>query len=176
MEMYRREFGKLAFAGAIGITTGLASSNRKTLSGEGADRLSMHLFSEHLQFLNFKDMAEVTAKMGFDRVDLTARDKGHVQPERAVDDLPKAAEAINEADLKPNMLVSGVTSFSQGNSIQSLKTASQLGFKHYRMGFFRPKKGQSMQKILFHGNDAIDELEKFNLSQGQHGAFQNHAG
>ena len=105
MEMYRREFGKLAFAGAIGITTGLASSNRKTLSGKGVD-----LFSKHLQFFNFKDMAEVTAEMVFDGVELTARDKGHVEPERAVDDLPKAAEAINVADLKPNVLVSGITS------------------------------------------------------------------
>ena len=145
MEMYRREFGKLAFAGAIGLTTGLASSNRKTMSGKGTDRLSVHLFSKHLQFLNFKDMAEVTAEMGFDGVDLTVRDKGHVEPERAVDDLPKAAEAINVADLKPNMLISGINSFSEGPSIQSLKTAAQLGFKHSRMGSFRPKKGRSMQ-------------------------------
>ena len=116
--MYRREFGKLAFAGAIGITTGLGFSNRKTLSGKGADRLSVHLFSKHLQFLNFKDIAEVTAEMGFDGVELTVGDKGHVEPERAVDDLPKAAEAINVADLKPNILVSGITSFSEGYSMQ----------------------------------------------------------
>ncbi|RPF78986.1 MAG: hypothetical protein CBC31_005660 [Verrucomicrobia bacterium TMED71] len=146
------------------------------MSGKGADRLSVHLFSKHLQFLNFTDMAEVTAEMGFDGVDLTARDKGHVEPERAVDDLPKAAEAIKGADLKPNMLVSGITSLSDGTSIQYLKTDDQLGFKYYRMGYFRPKKGQSMQEILFHGNDALDELEKFNRSQGQHGAYQNHAG
>ena len=120
--MYRREFGKLAFAGAIGITTGLGSSNRKTLSGKGADRLSVHLFFKHLQFLNFKDIAEVTAEMGFDGVELTVGDKGHVEPERAVDDLPKAAEAINVADLKPNILVSGITNFSEGDSIQYLNT------------------------------------------------------
>ncbi len=176
MEMYRREFRKLAFAGTIRITTGLASSKRKTMSGKGADRLSVHLFSKHLQFLNFTDIAEVTAEMGFDGVDLTVRDKGHVEPERAVDDLPKAAEAINVADLKPNMLISGINSFSEGPSIQSLKTAAQLGFKHSRMGSFRPKKGRSMQEILSHGNDALDELEKFNRSQGQHVAYQNHAG
>ena len=176
MKVYRREFGKLAFAGAIGLTTGLASSNGKTMSEKGADRLSVHLFSKHLQFLNYKDMAEVTAEMGFDGVDLTVRVKGHVEPERAVDDLPKAAEAIKGADLKPNMLVSGITSVSDGTSIQSLKTAAQLGFKHYRMGYFRPKKGQSMQEILFQCNDGLDELEKFNRSQGLHGAYQNHAG
>ena len=51
-----------------------------------------------------------------------------------------------------------------------------MGFKHSRMGSFRPKKGRSRQEILFHGNDALDELEKFNRSQGQHGAYQNHAG
>ena len=33
-----------------------------------------------------------------------------------------------------------------------------------------------MQEILFQDNDSLDELEKFNRSQGLHGAYQNHAG
>ncbi len=109
--MYRREFRKLAFAGANRLTTGLASSDRKTMSGKIANQLSVHLFSKHPQFLKYKGMAEVTAEMGFDGVDLTVREKGNVEPERAVDDLPKAAEAIKLAELKSNMLVSGITSF-----------------------------------------------------------------
>ena len=147
MEMYRREFGKLAFEGAIGLTTGLASSNRKTMSGKGTDRLSVHLFSKHLQFLNFKDMAEVTAEMGFDGVDLTVRDKGHVEPERAVDDLPKAAEAIKGADLKPNMFVFGIRSFSDGTSKQTLNTSAQLGLSTIVWGIFGPRKGRTCRKF-----------------------------
>lgn len=140
------------------------------------DKLSVHLFSKHLQFLNYREMAEATAEMGFDGVDLTVRPKGHVEPSRAVDDLPKAADAIKAAGLMPNMLVSGITSVSDKDSIQSLKTASRLGFKHYRMGYFRPKKGQSMQEILSQSDAELDELEQFNQSQGLHGAYQNHAG
>ncbi len=176
MAIHRREFGKLAFAGAIGLTTGIASLRARTMSVKEDDKLSVHLFSKHLQFLDYKEMAEATAELGFDGVDLTVRPKGHVEPSRAADDLPKAADAIKAAGLKPNMLVSGITSISDSDSIQSLKTAAQLGFKHYRMGYFRPKKGQSMQEILSQSDAALDELEKFNQSQGLHGAYQNHAG
>ena len=44
--------------------------------------LKIHIFSKHLQFLIYKDMAEAAAEMGFDGIDLTVRPNGHVLPER----------------------------------------------------------------------------------------------
>jgi L-ribulose-5-phosphate 3-epimerase len=38
-----------------------------------ADRLKINIFSKHLQFLNYYDLAEAAAEMGFDGIDLTVR-------------------------------------------------------------------------------------------------------
>ena len=58
------------------------------------DNLNISVFSKHLQFLDYQDMANMAAQIGFDGVDLTVRPKGHVLPERVNQDLPKAIDAI----------------------------------------------------------------------------------
>ena len=60
--------------------------------------LKIYIFSKHLQFLNYQDMAEAAAEMGFDGIDLTVRPKGHVLPERVETDLPKAVEAMKKGE------------------------------------------------------------------------------
>ncbi len=174
--MDRRSFGKLAIGGAIGA---LASSVR--LAGNvdadsAEDRLSVHIFSKHLQFLDYRDMAEAAAEIGFDGIDLTVRPGGHVLPERAEEDLPSAAEAIRSVGFEPNMLVSRITSVSDKVGIQSLRTASELGFKRYRMGYYRPDESKDLEQNLNHCAGELKELAAFNQEVGLHGAYQNHAG
>ena len=171
MHFNRREFGKLA---ALGIA-GLAVNSGRAVT-DNSDRLNVNLFSKHLQFLDYQDMADATAEMGFDGVDLTVRPGGHVLPERAEDDLPKAVEAIKRAGMSPKMLVSRLTSVDDKDGIQSLKTAAKLGFTHYRTGNFRPRKGTSFLENLEFCQNELDGLEAFNREQGLHGAYQNHAG
>ena len=171
MQFNRREFGKLA---ALGIA-GLAVISGRAVT-DNSDRLNVNLFSKHLQFLDYQDMANATAEMGFDGVDLTVRPGGHVLPERAEDDLPKAVEAIKRAGMSPKMLVSRVTSVDDKDGIQSLKTAAKLGFTYYRTGYFRPIKGNSLLENLDFCQKELDGLEAFNREQGLHGAYQNHAG
>ena len=49
-------------------------------------------FSKHLQWLDWEQMAETAAELGFDGIDLTVREGGHVEPERVKEDLPKVAK------------------------------------------------------------------------------------
>ena len=44
--------------------------------------------------LDWSDLGRAVKDTGFDGVDLTVRPGGHVLPERAADDLPRAIEAI----------------------------------------------------------------------------------
>ena len=171
MQFNRREFGKLAALGIAGLAVN--SSRAET---DNSDRLNVNLFSKHLQFLDYQDMADATAEMGFDGVDLTVRPGGHVLPERAEDDLPKAVEAIKRAGMSPKMLVSRLTSVDDKDGIQSLKTAAKLGFTHYRTGNFRPRKGTSLLENLEFCQNELDGLEAFNREQGLHGAYHNHPG
>ena len=73
-----------------------AGTRQKPLA---ASPLKVHVFSKHLQFLNYQDMAAAARDIGFDGVDLAVRPKGHVLPERVETDLPKAVEAIRKAGL-----------------------------------------------------------------------------
>lgn len=63
--------------------------------------LKIHIFSKHLQFLNYQDMAEAAAEIGFDGVDLAVRPGGHVVPEKVGNDLPKAVKALEKVDFAP---------------------------------------------------------------------------
>lgn len=138
--------------------------------------LEVHLFSKHLQFLNYKSLSEATRVMGFDGLDLTVRPGGHVLPERVAEDLPKAVEAMKSYGLSPKLMTTTVTDAGNAQTEAILKTAAQLGIQYYRMGWLKyPEKGP-----LPHSIEAFSQqfksLEKMNKKLGIHGAYQNHSG
>lgn len=170
MKLNRREFAKLATMGA------LAATQKSFGSPSDTDRLEVHVFSKVLEFLDYKEMAEAAAEAGYDGVDLTVRPGGHVLPERAEDDLPRAAEAIEAAGLKKQMIVTRVTNANDELGIRSLEIASRLGFKDYRMGYMKYDRSLSWQDNLDTYRRALEELRDINQSLNLHGAYQNHSG
>src|SRR5262245_36164496 len=57
-------------------------------------------FEKPLQFLNYDELAEVLAELGFDGIEATVRPGGHVLPERVEDDLPRFVEALKKRGLE----------------------------------------------------------------------------
>ncbi len=176
MTMNRRDFGKLALAGAAGFAAGPLAFNASAASKPGDDRLRVYVFSKHLQFLNYRDMSEATADLGFDGLDLTVRPGGHVEPARAEEDLPKAVEAMSAHGLDPKMFVSRITNVDDKDGIQSLKTAARLGFGYYRTGYYKPDKDGGLRENLTRSVAEFRKLAAFNKKKGLHGAYQNHSG
>ena len=82
----RRKFVKLS-AVAVGSLPLMGFSNPifNTITTP-SDELTISLFSKHLQFLDYNEVASAVAEMGFDGLDLTVRPKGHVLPKRVTDD------------------------------------------------------------------------------------------
>ena len=112
------------------------------------DAFKISIFSKHLQWLDYKEMAKVVAELGFDGVDLTVRPQGHVLPERVEEDLPKAVEAINKAGKKVYMLTTAINNADDPVSEKILKTASSLGIHHYRMGYGYYDKKRSVEESI----------------------------
>jgi len=140
-----------------------------------SEDLKVSIFSKHLQFLNYNDMASAAAEMGFDGVELTVRKKGHVLPENTVEDLPKAISAIVDHGLSGDKIVTGITELNDwSNTI--LKTAAGLGVKYYRMGYLRYPIQGSITEALRQFSKQIKELAEFNKRLGLHGGYQNHSG
>ena len=141
-----------------------------------ANALKVHIFSKHLQFLNYNDMAEAAAEMGFDGVDLTVRPKGHVLPDRVETDLPKAIEALRKTGMATLMMTTAVQ--DAGNAIDKkvLETASKLGIQYYRMNWLQYPEDKSIPEALQHFQKTLKDLGQLNKSLGLKGCYQNHSG
>ena len=144
--------------------------------GNTAARLKIHIFSKHLQFLNYRDMADAVAKLGFDGIDLTVRPKGHVLPERVDDDLPKAIDAIRKVGLESSMMVTAVDDATDPVDKKVLAVAAKLGIKYYRMNWFSYPEGESMPAAIQALQQKVKAISQVNKEVGITGCYQNHAG
>ncbi|NNU34799.1 hypothetical protein HK413_13385 [Mucilaginibacter sp. S1162] len=143
MPVSRKNFIKSTAIALAGMPLGLSALANVTkpplakTDGPVADgKVSISLFSKHLQWLNYKDMAALAAEIGYDGIDLTVRADGHVKPERIKDDLPKAVEAIKQAGLNVYTITTDIRDADEKYTADVLKTAAQLGITNYRMGWY----------------------------------------
>ncbi|MCF2950069.1 sugar phosphate isomerase/epimerase [Paraglaciecola aquimarina] len=173
--MQRREFIQSSTALALGALLASQSIYANTPQTNNS-QLNLNVFSKHLQFLNYADMADAAANIGFDGVDLTVRPKGHVLPERVTEDLSRAVEGLKSANFSPNMMTTAITDVHQQDSKAVISTAGQLGFKVYRMGYYRFNQDSKPPQALKEFNQKLKELAVINKQANIKGAYQNHAG
>ena len=172
----RRSFTKLSATalGSIplmGFTNTLYNANQKP-----QEDIEINLFSKHLQFLDYNEMSAAAAEIGFDGLDLTVRPKGHVIPERVVEDLPKAVAAMKKYGLNPKMMTTNVWDATNLEEKKVLETASNLGITHYRTGWLNyPEDRTIAESQAIYGQQAKD-LELVNKDLKLIGCYQNHAG
>jgi sugar phosphate isomerase/epimerase len=84
------------------------------------------VFSKHLPDLNYEELGKTAKELGFDGVDLTVRPKGHVLPERAAEDLPRAVDTLRKHGLSVPMITTEITSATDPAANPILRTAAGL--------------------------------------------------
>jgi sugar phosphate isomerase/epimerase len=94
------------------------------------------LFSKHLPDLNYDQLGKTLRDLGFDGVDLTVRTQGHVLPERAAQDLPRAVETIRSHGLEVPMITTELVSASDPTARPILSTAARLKVPHCKLGYW----------------------------------------
>lgn len=171
--MTRRHFIKQGalFSSTFAMFPGL----EHLLANEPERSLPLHVFSKHLQFLNYTDMAEAAAELGFNGVDLTVRRGGHVSPGRVEEDLPKAVEAIKAVGLLSDMMATNVNNSLEPLHRKVLRTAATEGIKRYRLGYVNFNE-QPIPERLAELNQQMKRLADYNRKLGIAGMYQNHAG
>ncbi|EDY80503.1 AP endonuclease, family 2 [Verrucomicrobiia bacterium DG1235] len=169
----RREFLK-ASALAAAATTLPRFTTAATPPAKSIPKLN--IFSKHLQFLDYPDMAKMAKAIGFDGIDLTVRPGGHVLPENVVQDLPRATEAINAAGLDAPMMTTAVDDAKDPVDRQVLSQAAKHGIKRYRMNWFPYPEGISMPETVGNCQSRIQSLSALNRELNLIGCYQNHAG
>jgi len=133
-------------------------------------------FIKFIQEMPYKQLAETVAEMGFDGIEATVRDGGHVLPERVEDDLPKLVEALKGCGLEISVMASSVNSLDQPHTKKVLRTASQLGIKRYRFAYYRYDLKRPIIPQLAELRPVIRDLVAFHKELGLQGLYQNHAG
>jgi len=176
IESRRNFIRKSILAGAFVPLIGKPSTAKAPFAGGKSSPLKVHVFSKHLQFLDYKDMADAAAEIGFDGVDLTVRPKGHVLPERVADDLPKAVEAIRKAGLSHTMMTTAIQDAANSTDKKLLETASKLGIRYHRMNWLRYPEGKTIPEAVIQFQETIRDLSLLNRKLGIVGCYQNHSG
>ncbi|RDY60300.1 sugar phosphate isomerase/epimerase family protein [Flagellimonas nanhaiensis] len=176
--VHRREFlKKSTLAGSALIIAPLTIANEGIYSTQPTKyELDVFIFSKHLQFLNYQDMCEAAAEMGFDGLDLTVRPKGHVLPERVSEDLPRAVEAMRAMSFSPTLMTTNITNADKTVNIEVLKAASTNGFTHYRTGWLDYPENRSIPESIEVYAEQFRKLESVNKELSLIGCYQNHSG
>ncbi|MDQ8182046.1 TIM barrel protein [Pelagicoccus sp. SDUM812005] len=136
----------------------------------------LNVFSKHLQFLDYKELAKAAKDIGFQGIDLTVRPGGHVEPEHVTRDLPKVVEACRSQGLETPMMTTAVDDADDPLDQAVLKTAAQFDIRRYRMNWYRYHEQLSMPDSLGEYQKSIQKLDRLNRELGLIGCYQNHAG
>ncbi len=177
-KLSRRDF--LGTAALVAALPSLSAAERIVSPGAPGDKeagpVKICIFSKHLQWLDYRGMAQTAAEIGFDGVDLTVRPGGHVSPERAAEDLPKAVQAVKAAGLDVPMITTAITNPDDKLTARILSAAGKAGVRHYRMGYYRYEDSKSVRQTLSEAKPMLRGLVELSKHYNIAGTYQNHAG
>lgn len=172
----RRNFLRTSSVAAGALTFATSSLLKSITASSENPAFKICIFSKHLQFLDYEEMAETAAEIGFDGIDLAVRPGGHVLPERVEDDLPRAVESVRKAGLEVFMITTGISDPKERFTEVILRTAQENGIGFYRMGYLSYDIDKGIASSLAELKPKIRDLAALNQLYNVHGAYQNHAG
>lgn len=141
-----------------------------------ASRNPLCVFIKYLQSLNYEELAESVAQIGFDGIEATVRADGYITPAQAADELPKLVEVLRSHRLKITILTTDILRPGEPNARTLLRTAADLKIAMYRLGFYRYDLKQPVMQQLAEIQKQIAGLAELNGELGVQGLYQNHSG
>ncbi|HWB85729.1 MAG TPA: sugar phosphate isomerase/epimerase family protein [Bryobacteraceae bacterium] len=133
------------------------------------------IFSKHLAKLSWDDLGKTAKRMGFEGIDLTVRKGGHVLPERAAEDLPKAVEVLHGHGLSVPMITTELTSGADPTARPILSTASKLKIPRYKIGYYTYK-DDNVEAALRQVRASVASLVSVGTAEHMEAGYHNHSG
>jgi sugar phosphate isomerase/epimerase len=129
-----------ACSAAIGSPAGAHAAplpaSRGVAPARGPYAGKLCFFSKPLPDMDWRRLARSAKRLGFDGLDLTVRKGGHVLPERAALDLPRAFATAREEGLDVPMITTALTSADDPAARAVLETAAGLGIPFFKAGYY----------------------------------------
>jgi sugar phosphate isomerase/epimerase len=141
--------------------------------GESLPKIA--IFSKHLQWLDIPAMADAAKEAGFQAIDLTVRPGGHIEPERAPVELPRAAEEIRKRGLELAMITTAIQSVETPHADAVLRAAVAAKVPFFRWGGLRYGGYAPQQAIQIYRGSAR-RLCKVAADYGVCGVYHTHSG
>ncbi|PKQ45377.1 sugar phosphate isomerase/epimerase family protein [Confluentibacter flavum] len=186
--MKRKEFISTSLLGVVGLSSGQnfftkikapfekSSISNLQLGKLDEEKMKICIFSKQLQWLNYQDMAYAVAEMGYDGIDLTVRDNGHVLPERVEEDLPKAVDAAKSAGIEIMMISTDIINANEPKAERILKTAAGLGIHHLRTNGLNYQPDLDIPCNIEKIKQDFIGLSEINKKYGVRSDYLNHSG
>jgi sugar phosphate isomerase/epimerase len=131
-------------------------------------------FTKPLPALDVRTLSRRLAPLGFDGLDLTVRKGGHVLPERAREDLPRAVDAAREEGLSVPMITTALTSADDPTARPVLETAARLGIPCFKAGYYLYETKDVRARVEQAGRDFAG-LVALAAACGIKAGFHNHS-
>ena len=170
---WMRTTGQAALV-AMARRADLIAQGQRTSTPEGQPTFC--LFSKHLPDLEWGELGRAVKDAGFDGVDLTARPNGHVLPERAAADLPRAIDAIRSHGVSVPMITTELTSATAPVAKPLLQAAARNGVRYVKPGYWRYTSSPDVRAQVAATGDALAGLATLAQECGIELGFHNHAG
>ncbi|MBZ0258374.1 sugar phosphate isomerase/epimerase [bacterium] len=153
-----------------------ASMTKRAVAQQNDGKAKVVIFSKHLGWTKYGELAKLAKEIGFDGVDLTVRPGGHVLPEKVQDDLPKAVETIRGAGLEVAMITTNIASRETPHASDILATAAGLGIPFFRWGTFHYSDDKPRIQQLLDWQPQIRDLAGMAAYFNIRGGYHNHSG
>ena len=169
----RREFLEVSTASAWAAGGAPLSMRSAAAPAPVPFRGTLCFFSKAAPQLSWPELARSAKAAGFGGIDLTVRSKGHVAPERAAEDLPRAVAAIRAEGLAVPMITTELTSAEHPTAVPILSTAGKLSIPFLKPGYYRYKFVDVRQELEEAGHQfrgLVELAAKYGVQVG----FHNH--
>ncbi len=113
------------------------------------------IFTDELSDLSIREACRAAKKAGFDGIDLTLREGGHVRPENAGKGLAAAHEIADEEGVKIALVTTGITS-ADSPFAEDILSAVHFHNREIKLGYWRYEPFGTLAKQL---DDARRKLE-----------------
>ncbi len=172
----RRQFLLSSAAAGAAVLVPSAAFAAADPMASGVERSSVCLFSKCLGSRSVEQLAEAIAALGFKSVDLTVRPAGHVLPDRVADDLPRAHETLQRAEIGIAMITTDVTSVRQKHALPVVRTAAALGIRYMKLGYYPCWNAKAVQQAFADAKAELRELAPVLAEHRIRAGFHNHSG
>lgn len=134
------------------------------------------MFSKHLQTMSVLDAGKTIKGLGFDGVELTVRQGGHVVPETAGEDLPLAVETLREVGLDVPAIVVEVHNRREEHSDAVCRAAGRVGATVLRTSSHRYRKFGTIREQIAEAKRDAKDLEALGQEHGVRLCIHCHSG